>query len=50
MNMQLNMRRVGLPAADIPGLFGSIRTARVKYVWGSENHNRVLQGMLTVDG
>lgn len=43
MNMQPNMRRAGLPAADIPGLFGSIQTARVKYVWGSENHNRVLQ-------
>lgn len=44
MNMPANMRRAGLPAEDIPGLFGSIQTARVKYAWGSENHIRVLRG------
>jgi hypothetical protein len=43
-NMQNNMRREGVPAADIAGLYGSIRTARSKYTWGSENHHALVRG------
>lgn len=43
-NMQDNMRAEGVPAADIPGIYGSIRTARAKYAWGSDNHRAVVRG------
>jgi hypothetical protein len=43
-NMQDNMRREGVPAADIPGLYGSVRTARAKYTWGSTNHHALVRG------
>lgn len=47
-NMQNNMRVEGVPPADIPGIYGSIRTARAKYTWGSTNHQAVVRGKYRV--
>lgn len=44
-NMQNNMRAEGVPSADIPGIYGSIKTARAKYAWGSDNHQAVVRGV-----
>lgn len=45
-NMQDNMRAEGVPQADIAGIYGSIRTARTKYDWGSDHHQAVVRGEL----